>query len=77
MFGAMGTRNQLARGHRKRAAVDARLLAESAAPLYYTLSSMGCYAAGQLWILFGCVISATTGLTFVEVRRLRKGQEVK
>ena len=34
-------------------------------------------AIATLMILFGCVISATTGLTFVEVRRLRKGQGVK
>jgi hypothetical protein len=29
-------------------------------------------AISTLIILFDCVISATTGLTFVEVRRLRK-----
>jgi hypothetical protein len=34
-------------------------------------------AIATLMILFGCVISATTALTFVEVRRLRKGPRVK
>lgn len=34
-------------------------------------------AIATLIILFGCVISATTALTFMEVRRLRKEHRVK
>jgi hypothetical protein len=34
-------------------------------------------AISTLIVLFGCVISATTALTFMEVRRLRKEHRMK